>query len=161
MPSTLQPVLPTQPKQVLGYRTLKWFSIAALVFGLVTVVSGGRALFGSLESRAAVGQAVSFVLWFNFLAGFVYVLAGAGLLWRRSWAVYASLLVAVSTLLVFLAFGIHVVGGGAYEPRTVGAMTLRSLFWIALAIISFRVMKRAPVSQKGDLIGSSSKPIAP
>lgn len=161
MPSTFQPVLPTQPKPLLGYRTLKWFSIAALVFGLVTVASGGRALFGSLESRTAVGQAVPFVLWFNFLAGFVYVLAGAGLLWRRPWAAYASLFVAVSTLLVFSAFGIHVIGGGTYEPRTVGAMTLRSLFWIALAIISLREMKTSQVFQKGDLIGSPSEPIVP
>ncbi len=140
-------------------RILKWLAIAALAFGLLSVASGGRMLFGSLELRAAAGQAVSFVLWFNFLAGFVYVLAGAGLLWRRPWAVYASLFVAISTLLVFLAFGIHIIGGGAYEPRTVGAMMLRSLFWIALAIISLRVMNRSPVSQKGDLIGSSSKPI--
>lgn len=64
-----------------------------------------------------------------------------------------------STFLVFLAFGVHVIGGGAYEPRTVGAMTLRSLFWILLAIISLRELKRSQVSQNGDLIGSSSKPI--
>lgn len=127
-----------------GNRTLKWLTLAAIVFGLVTVVSGGRALFGSLESRAAVGQAVPFVLWFNFLAGFVYVVAGAGLLWRRPWAAYASLFVAVSTLFVFLAFGVHVIGGGAYELRTVGAMALRSLFWVAVAIVSLRAMKKTP-----------------
>jgi hypothetical protein len=146
MPSTLKPVLPSQSKQTLAVRTLKWLAIAALVFGLATVVSGGRALFGSVESRAAVGQAVPFVLWFNFLSGFVYLVAGAGLLWRRRWAVYASLFVAVSTLLVFLAFGVHVFGGGAYELRTVGAMTLRLLFWVAVAVASFRALKTPPDS---------------
>jgi hypothetical protein len=30
-------------------------------------------LFGSLESRADFGNAVPFVLWFNFIAGFVYI----------------------------------------------------------------------------------------
>jgi hypothetical protein len=122
-------------------RLLRWLALAAIVFGLVTVASGGRALFGSVESRAAVGQAVPFVLWFNFLSGFVYLVAGAGLLGRRRWAVYASLFVAVSTLLVFLAFGVHVMGGGAYELRTVGAMTLRSSFWVAVAVVSFRALK--------------------
>lgn len=80
-------------------RTVKWTAIAANVFGAMTVLAGGRALFGSLESRADLGNAVPFVLWFNFLIGFVYILAGTGLLRRRRWAVYVSLFVAISTIL--------------------------------------------------------------
>ena len=37
---------------------LRWLALAAIVFGLVTVAGGGRALFGSVESRAAVDHAV-------------------------------------------------------------------------------------------------------
>jgi len=70
--------------------------------------------------------------------------AGAGLLLRRRWAVYTSLFVAVSTILVFVAFGVHVIGGGAFERRTIGAMTIRSLFWIVVTIVSIRAMKRTP-----------------
>ena len=125
-------------------RTVKWMAIAAIVFGALTVLTGGRALFGNLESRAGFGNAVPFVLWFNFLAGFVYIVAGAGLLLCRRWAVYASLFVAVSTILVFVAFGVHVVGGGAFESRTIGALIIRSLFWIAVTIVSNRAMKRTP-----------------
>jgi hypothetical protein len=33
-------------------RIVNWMAIAAIVFGVVTVLTGGRALFGSLESRA-------------------------------------------------------------------------------------------------------------
>jgi hypothetical protein len=33
----------------------------AVLFGLLTIVSGGRALFGGPEARAAVGNAVPFV----------------------------------------------------------------------------------------------------
>jgi hypothetical protein len=119
-------------------------AIGAIVFGVVTVLTGGRALFGSLESRADFGNAVPFVLRFNFLAGFVYIVAGAGLLLRRRWAVYTSLFVAVSTILVFAAFGVHVIGGGTFERRTIGAMTIRSLFWIVVTIVSIRAMKRTP-----------------
>src|SRR3972149_11835942 len=75
-------------------RVVNRMAIAAIVFGGVTVLTGGRALFGSLESRADFGNAVPFVLWFNFLAGMVYILAGAGLLLCRRWAVYTSLFVA-------------------------------------------------------------------
>jgi hypothetical protein len=126
-------------------RRENWVAIAAIVFGGLTVLTGGRALFGSLESRAGFGNVVPFVLWFNFLTGFVYIVAGAGLLLCRRWAVYTSLFLAVSTILVFVAFGVHVIGGGAFERRTVGALIIRSLFWIAVTIVSIRAMKRTPV----------------
>jgi len=125
-------------------RAVKWMAIAAIVFGALTVLTGGRALFGSLEPRADFGNTVPFVLWFNFLAGFVYIVAGTGLLLCRRWAVYTSLFVAFSTILVFVAFGVHVIGGGAFERRTIGALTIRSLFWIAVTIVSIRAMKRTP-----------------
>ena len=99
-------------------------------------------MFGSLESRAGFGNAVPFVLWFNLLAGFVYIASGTGLLLCRRWAVYTSLFFAVSTILVFVAFGVHVIGGRAFERRTIGALTIRSLFWIAVTIVSMRAMKR-------------------
>ena len=128
-------------------RILKGLALAAVVFGLVTIVSGGRTLFGGTEVRAALGHTVLFVLWFNFLAGFLYVLAGAGLLWGKRWGAHLSLLLAITTLVVFAAFGLHVFGGGAYETRTLGAMTLRTLFWVAVAVASFRA-KNAPGFQR-------------
>jgi hypothetical protein len=125
-------------------RIVNWVAIAAIVFGVVTVSTGGRALFGSLESRADFGNVVPFVLWFNFLAGFVYIVAGAGILLCRRWGVYTSLFVAVSTILVFVAFGVHVICGGAFERRTIGALIIRSIFWVAVTIVSIRAMKRTP-----------------
>lgn len=115
---------------------------AAVLFGGLTVLSGGQALFGSPEARAAVGDVVPFVLWFNFAAGFVYVIAGIGLVMRRPWAVRLSAIIAFATLAVFAAFGVHVLQGGAYEIRTVGAMALRSVFWIAVAVFSARAFRR-------------------
>lgn len=120
-----------------------WLAIVAIAFGAVTLFSGGRALFGSPEARASVGNAVPFVLWFNFCAGFVYILAGLGLLRRRPWAIYASIFLASSTALIAAAFGAYVLGGGAFELRTVGAMTIRLLFWIAVSVASISA-KKAP-----------------
>ena len=116
-------------------------AIAAIVFGALTVLSGGRGLFGSAEARAAFGRTVPFVLWFNFLAGFVYIIAGAGLLLHRRWAVSLSILIAISTSLIFAAFGFHVIQGGVFEMRTVGALTLRVLFWVAVAIVAMHAKK--------------------
>ena len=123
-------------------RTLQGLGIAAIAFGALTIASGGRALFGSPDVRASYGNAVPFVLWFNFLAGFVYLLAGTGLLMHRRWAVSMALFLAVSTILIFAAFGMHIAGGGAFEMRTVQALTVRSLFWIAVAAYSTRAMRK-------------------
>jgi hypothetical protein len=125
-------------------RIASWAAIAAIAFGVLTVMTGGQALFGGSESRANFGNVVPFVLRFNFLAGFVYIVTGVGLLLRRRWAVFASLFIAVSTILVFVAFGVHVIGGGAFERRTVGALTIRSLFWVAVTMVSNRAMRRPP-----------------
>ena len=123
---------------------LNWLAIMAIAFGAVTVYSGGQALFGSPEARAAVGNAVPLVLWFNFFAGFVYILAGAGLLRRRPWALYAALALASTTALIAAAFGVHVLSGGAFEMRTIGALAIRLLFWIVVSVVATSAMKAAP-----------------
>ena len=119
---------------------LKWLAIAAIVFGVLTVFSGGRALFGTVEARAELGNIVPFVLWFNFTAGFAYVLAGIALLRTNRWAFPVAFGLAASTVLVFLAFATYIVAGGAFELRTVGALSIRSLFWIVLALLARRAI---------------------
>ncbi len=116
-------------------------AIAAGVFGVLTLYSGGMALFGGAAARAAVGNAVSFVLWFNFLAGFAYITAAAGLYLWRPWAGSAAWLIALATLAVFAAFGIAVMTGTPFEMRTVGAMVLRAGVWLAIALAVSRSAK--------------------
>ena len=110
----------------------------AIVFGVATVMSGGRVLFGDEAARAGAGAYVGFVLWFNFAAGFAYVLAGIGLLLWRRWSAWLAAAIAVATLIVGAAFTIHIAGGGAFEMRTVGAMALRSTLWIVIAVAACR-----------------------
>ena len=43
-----------------------------------------------------------------------------------------------ATALTFAAFGVHVVSGAAYEPRTVVALSLRTLVWVTIAAIAWR-----------------------
>jgi len=114
--------------------------ILAVAFGAVTVFEGGSMLFGRPEIRASAGNIVPFVLWFNFIAGFAYLMAGLGLLLWQRWAAQLSAGIAVTTLTVFAAFGVHVALGGAFEARTVGAMLLRSMVWIAIAVFSCRAL---------------------
>lgn len=115
--------------------------VVAILFGILTILSGGRVLFGDAAARSAAGAVVPFILWFNFAAGFAYLAAGFGLMARRSWAVRLSIAIAAATVLAFAAFGVHVWSGGAYELRTVGAMSLRSIVWIGIAVTASRLAK--------------------
>jgi hypothetical protein len=119
-------------------RILAW---VAVVFGVATVASGGVALFGGADAQAAVGNAVPFVLWFNFVAGFGYVAAGLGKLGGRRWALPLAIGLAAATVSVLLAFWVHVLAGGAYEMRTVGAILLRAGFWVAVALVWSRAAR--------------------
>lgn len=110
----------------------KTIGFIGLVFGLITVFAGGVALFGGAEVQKTVGDAVPFVLWFNFLMGFVYMVAGSGLIFCRDWAVWLSAVIATATAAVLLAFSIHVLLGGAYEARTAGALVLRLGVWLGI-----------------------------
>jgi hypothetical protein len=120
---------------------MKAVAMVAVLFGLLTIFSGGRTLFGGEAARGAAGAIVPFVLWFNFGAGFAYVACGWRLWGRRRWSVQLAVLIAVATAAVFAAFGIHALTGGAYEARTVGAMTLRTLIWTAIAWTASRTIR--------------------
>ncbi len=119
-----------------GTAAWRWLAGAlAVAFGIATLVEGGHVLFGGPAARAAAGSVVPFVLLFNFGAAFAYVLAGVATVTRRAWAVWVARVVAVTSVVVFAAFGVHVLRGGAFELRTVVAMSLRSAFWVAQALV--------------------------
>lgn len=114
---------------------MRALSLVAMAFGVMTIKEGGAVLFVDGAARVAAGNYVPFVLWFNFVAGFAYVLAGLGIWLQKRWGVRLAIAIATATLGVFVAFGVHVAAGGAYEQRTLIAMALRSVVWVAIAAV--------------------------
>lgn len=128
-----------KPEVVLMW-ALRASAIVAVVFGLLTIKSGGSVLFGDGSAARAAGNYVGFIVWFNFLAGFAYVAAGIGLWLKRSWATWLALGLAATTVVAFATFGLYVANGGAFEMRTVWAMTLRSAIWISIGLFASRAI---------------------
>lgn len=116
--------------------------IAAVAFGVATLFAGGSVLFGGSMARARAGDVVEFVLVFNFLAGLGYVAGGVAAIRGKRYALVIARFLAVATGLAFVALGAHVALGGEFEARTLIAMTFRSAFWIAQAVILGRVFAR-------------------
>ena len=119
-------------------------SLVAVGFGLLTIKEGGTILFGGEAARVEAGNYVPFVLWFNFMAGFAYVVAGVELWMQQRWAVWLAVAIAAATALTFAAFGVHIFSGEAYERRTVIAMSLRTLVWVTIAAIAWHRLVRRP-----------------
>lgn len=118
-------------------------AIVAGLFGALTIFSGGMALFGPTAAQRAVGNAVPFVLIFNFMAGFAYVAAAVALWVRHPLARPLALAIGLATLAVFAAFGLAVLRGTPFEMRTVGAMILRAGFWLTIGLLLTRAARKA------------------
>lgn len=107
----------------------------ALVFGAATIKAGGDVLFFNEQARIAAGNYVSFVLWANFIGGFLYLTAGVLLLLNSPQALRLSVTIAALTVAVLIALGVHIAVGGAYEARTLAAMGFRSVIWLMISLI--------------------------
>ena len=120
---------------------LRLLAIFAVGFGLATIKAGGSVLFIDGEARQAAGAYLPFVVWFNFLAGFAYIMGGIGLLQRKIWGAWLAASLAAGTLVIYAFFLIHLFSGGAYETRTVLAMSLRSTVWIVATVTAWRLIR--------------------
>lgn len=108
-------------------------AVLFLIFGIMTVVSGGRSLFTE-EGIATRGNIVPLVLWFNFIAGFFYLLAGLSTFNIKACVKKLSVVLASLSSIVLIYLIIHIYKGGLYETKTVLAMNFRTFFWIGFAV---------------------------
>ena len=129
----------SQPKRSMGTLIV---TAVAVAFGLLTIKSGGAVLFIGGEYRQQAGNYVPFVLWFNFLAGFVYLVAGVGLWKQQRWAAWLAIMIVAASVSVFVLLGLHINSGGSYEMRTVIAMGARCSIWTVIALFSYWTMLR-------------------
>lgn len=118
------------------HRSHPWLALFAALFGTVTIFAGGSVLLG--PAREIAGQIVPFVLWFNTLAGLVYLAAAFGL-WRgTTWAPRLAWAIAGATALIALAFAFAALTGTSFEPRTIAALALRTGIWGAIGWAAMR-----------------------
>ena len=102
----------------------------AVAFGALSVLAGGTVLFGPQSVQAAAGNVVLPVLWFNFLSGPVYMLAGWAVLSRRPWARRLAGVIAAAIAIMLAVLIALILAGTPWEPRTLAAMTFRLVFWL-------------------------------
>lgn len=117
---------------------LKVLAGVGLVFGVLTVVSGGLPSLGQRRRRTPSEISFPSCCGSTSWPATPYVAAGLGLFLRQDWAVGLSLALFVATFLILVGFALHVATGGLYEMRTVGALLLRTTVWAAIAFYARR-----------------------
>jgi len=120
----------TARQQHRGFRVWAIF-LVAVGFGLLTIKEGARSCSATRGTQCS-RELCTFVLWFNLWRA--CLCHRRRRLWmQQRWAAWLAIAIAAATALTFAAFGAHVYSGGAYEQRTVIAMSLRTLVWVAIA----------------------------
>lgn len=107
------------------------------VLGLLTLFLSSSVIFDCCGIREKEGDYVLSVVWANFIAAFLYLFSAFGLIKHKKWYL-KTMLLAVGVLITGqILFFIHVVEGGLYETKTVGAMIFRIAFTVILTIFGF------------------------
>lgn len=117
-------------------------ALAAALFGVLTVVAGGRVLLGGDPGYVVYRP----LLVFNTVMGVAYV--GVALLaWRgHRAAVIGASVVAASNLLVLVILGWLFATGAAVATESLGAMAFRAIAWVVLVAV---LARRRPTSHPG------------
>ena len=122
-----------------------YFKIAAwvlILFGFATIFAGGSVILDLFGMREKEGNYVLFVVWANFISGFLYLIAAYGFFKREAWT---SMVLRVATWILIAAFAgllIHIQTGGIYENKTIGAMIFRTSLTIILLAIARKMNKK-------------------
>jgi hypothetical protein len=113
-------------------------ALLCAAFGLATLVAGTRVLGGADPGYVVYRP----LLLFNTAMGLVY-LGAAALVWRDLHrGRRAALAIFAINLTVLAAIGALRVGGDAVAAASLGAMALRTGFWLGVALVLRRLASR-------------------
>jgi len=117
-------------------------AVVAILFGLATLVAGGRVLMGYSDPGYVVYRPL---LIYNTAMGIAYVAAGAAIWSRRTAGKYAAFAIFVFNLAVLLGVVFLYANGGAVAVDSVRAMAFRTSVWLALfVVLAWKVQRWAP-----------------
>lgn len=110
-----------------------------LLFGALTLFLSTSVIFDLFGVRAREGHYVLVVVWANFFASILYVLAAVGVIAQRRWPAKVLLVAVVVLVGAAVVFAWHVYSGGLYEQKTIGALAFRTLLTGAFFLVAARL----------------------
>jgi hypothetical protein len=120
-------------------------SVLLLLIGVVSLFMTLSIVFDLFGIREKEGNYVLFVVYANLLCGTLYV-ATVFTNWKKNYK-WSFILLALAFMVLVVAFYFfkeHIAQGGIYEPKTVKAMSFRTLFTLIMAGISLFLFRKHP-----------------
>lgn len=122
--------------------------IAAFVsafFGLLTVFAGGSVILDLFGMREVEGNFVPFVVWANFLCGFLYLMAAYGFFKRKDWTVTLMKFTVWILIAAAIVLFIWIANGELYENKTIAALGFRILVTLGLVWVANSFKRKIPL----------------
>ncbi len=113
-----------------------------LIFGLLTLFLSSSVIFDLFGFRAKEGNYVLFIVVSNFICSMLYLFAVYGFITNRKWTTNVLTISLIVLLIGFMGLTIHIVSGGIYETKTIGAMIFRISLTVFFVAYSFLLNKR-------------------
>jgi hypothetical protein len=102
----------------------------------------GSVIFDLFGIREKEGNYVLFIVFTNFICGFLYLIAAFGLLSGKKWTTRVLFAIIFILLFAFVGLQVYINNGGIYEGQTIKAMIFRISVTLLFAIISWRYISR-------------------
>jgi hypothetical protein len=120
------------------------YAIAFIIiaFGLLTLFLSSSVVFDLFGIRAKEGNYVLFVVVANLINSLLYLLAGYGIIQKKTWTTKILSISAGLLIIAFLGLFVHINTGGVYETKTIGAMIFRISLTLLFVTVSFLLNKR-------------------
>jgi len=112
------------------------------IFGLFTLYLSGSIIFDLFDMREKQGNFVMFIIWTNFICGFLYLIGSIGLLKQKKWTKKVFLSALIILFLSSISFFIYVQMGGIHKTDTFKALTIRSSITLLALLSSIYTIKK-------------------
>ena len=119
-------------------KTIKYLSLTGLIFGIVTIISGGPVLFGSDPGYAVFSPLVIF----NTTMGFVYIASSLAAWKNPILSKNIAGFIFLTNLAVLITITYLFFTGSNIAYQSLGAMTFRTIVWLIIHIGIERTIKK-------------------
>lgn len=120
-------------------------AIILLLFALLTLFLSSSVIFDWFGIRTKEGNYVLFIVWANFIASLLYLIAVYGFI-KKLGKTHLVITAALGILiLAFIGLLFHINNGGMYETKTIKAMAFRIAVTLIFTLYAYYSLKKPKV----------------
>jgi len=128
------------------FKAVKIAAIVSAFFGLLTVFAGGSVILDLFGMREKEGNYILFVVWANFICGFLYLFVSYGFYKSKNWTTPVLSLTVWILIAAFIVLLVWIKNDEPYETKTIVAMIFRTLLTLILLFISRSFNRRFSIN---------------